>query len=253
MNYYNENDRRAAAWLRELIRENLIAKGDVDERSISDVRADELMGYTQCHFFAGIGGWSYALRLAGWPDDEPVWTGSCPCQPFADCGEGKGFDDDRHLWPDFFKLIDKRRPPIILGEQVASEAALGWLDCVFSDLERASYSCAAADLCAASVLSTQRRARLFWMANSNDAGWKRGEREGKPHQAREERAAACRESLRSNCGPWPPGPREVGRIPVLAHGLPGTVGRCRGYGNAIVPQVAAEFIQAAREAIHLTK
>jgi hypothetical protein len=44
----------------------LIAPGDVDSRSIADVQPDDLRGYTQCHFFAGIAGWSRALRLAGW-------------------------------------------------------------------------------------------------------------------------------------------------------------------------------------------
>ena len=76
--YYNENDPFVAAWLRELIADGLIAKGEVDERSITDVRPGDLAGYDQCHFFAGIGGWSLALRLAGWPDDRPVGTGSCP-------------------------------------------------------------------------------------------------------------------------------------------------------------------------------
>ena len=84
--YYNENNRFAAQWLRNLIAAGDIAPGDVDERSITEVRPDDLRGYTQCHFFAGIGGWSAALRLAGWPDDRPVWTGSCPCQPFSAAG-----------------------------------------------------------------------------------------------------------------------------------------------------------------------
>src|SRR3990167_3813886 len=70
--YYNEIDPYAAQWLRNLIKAGHIAPGDVDERSIVDVRADDLRGYTQCHFFAGIGVWSHALRLAGWPDELAV-------------------------------------------------------------------------------------------------------------------------------------------------------------------------------------
>ena len=86
--YYNEHDPKAAAWLRELIKAGLIPDGDVDERSIAEVKPDELRHYTQCHFFAGIGGWSLALQLAGWSADKPVWTGSCPCQPFSAAGKG---------------------------------------------------------------------------------------------------------------------------------------------------------------------
>jgi DNA (cytosine-5)-methyltransferase 1 len=63
--YYNEIDEFAAQWLRNLIGEGLIAPGEVDTRSIEDVHPDDLRGFTQCHFFAGIGVWSYALRRAG--------------------------------------------------------------------------------------------------------------------------------------------------------------------------------------------
>ena len=79
MNYYNEYDPKAAAWLRELIAAKLIPAGVVDERSITEISPHDLSDYTQCHFFAGIGGWSLALELAGWPASRPVWTGSCPC------------------------------------------------------------------------------------------------------------------------------------------------------------------------------
>src|SRR5437879_4731102 len=86
--YYNDSDPFVCAWLRKLIAARLIPAGDVDERPIQEVSPEDVRGYTQAHFFAGIGGWAYALRLAGWPDDRPVWTGSAPCQPFSIAGTG---------------------------------------------------------------------------------------------------------------------------------------------------------------------
>ena len=120
--YYNEHDPKKAAWLRELIAQDVVADGEVDERSIDEIVPTELSGYTQCHFFAGIGVWSYALRLAGWPDDRPVWTGSCPCQSFSAAGQGKGFADERHLWPAWFHIISQCKPDRIFGEQVGRTA-----------------------------------------------------------------------------------------------------------------------------------
>ncbi|WP_444897916.1 DNA cytosine methyltransferase [Microbulbifer sp. SSSA005] len=164
--YYNEIDPFAAQWLRELISAGHIAPGEVDERSIEDVRADELIGFTQCHFFAGVGVWSYALRKAGWPDDKPAWTGSCPCQSFSQAGKGKGFADERHLWPAWFHLIEQCRPGTIFGEQSSSKAALAWLDLVQADLEGANYTSGALDLCAAGVGSPNIRQRLYFVAES---------------------------------------------------------------------------------------
>ena len=171
--YYNELDPYAAAWLRNLIARGLIAPGDVDERSITDVRPDDLRGYEQCHFFAGIAGWSLALRIAGWPDDRPVWTGSCPCQPFSAAGKQRGSEDERHLWPAFFGLIRECRPASVFGEQVAGTAGLAWLDHVCADLEGAGYAAAAADLCAAGAGAPHIRQRLYWVAHRNTPG--RGE------------------------------------------------------------------------------
>lgn len=70
--HINEFDPGAAAWLRELMKRRQIPDGVVDERSILDVDANDVRGFVQCHFFGGIGGWPYALRLAGWPDDRRV-------------------------------------------------------------------------------------------------------------------------------------------------------------------------------------
>lgn len=334
--YYNEIDPFAAAWLRELITAGHIAPGDVDERSIEDVQADDLKEYTQCHFFAGIGGWSLALRLAGWPDDRPVWTGSCPCQPFSVAGKQGGGDDIRHLWPVWFRLIRECGVNTVFGEQVEGAVGFGWLDRVFADLEDENYACGSAVLGAHSVGAPHIRQRLFWLADAERKdGGRRGlhrPREGfktpvfgSPNKfsrdssdggladadSRERNGIANGEGRQPNwqtpgrqqgdSEPWrhsengglpdtlrlgQPGQgrlvrpvstatkenREVGGIEhdgrghwggavavpcadgkarliepgiePLAHGIPARVGRLRGYGNSIVPQAAAQFVDA---------
>ena len=161
----NEHDKHAAAWLRELIAAGHLPPGEVDERNIQELKADDLEGHKHVHLFAGIGGWPLALRLAGWPDDRPVWTGSCPCQPFSSAGKRKGVGDERHLWPEMFRLIRECRHPVIFGEQVASAIGHGWLDGVFADLEGEGYACGAVVLGAHSVGSLHIRQRLYWVAD----------------------------------------------------------------------------------------
>ncbi|KJO24364.1 DNA cytosine methyltransferase [Enterobacter roggenkampii] len=164
--YYNEIDPFAAQWLRNLIAGGHIAPGEVDERSIEDVTPDDLRGFTQCHFFAGIGVWSHSLRLAGWPDDKPVWTGSCPCQPFSAAGKGDGFADERHLWPHFFHLISERRPQHVFGEQVASGNANTWFGLVQADLEGMGYAFGLVPFAAAGVGAPHIRERAYWVAHA---------------------------------------------------------------------------------------
>ena len=168
--YYNEIEPFAAQWLRNLIAAGHIADGVVDERSIRDVAPADVAGFTQAHFFAGIGVWSHALRSAGWDDSRPVWTGSCPCQPFSAAGRGRGTADERHLWPEFHRLIAECRPPVVLGEQVASALGRDWLDAVRIDLEAVGYAVGAADLGAASVGAPHIRQRLWWVADAEVSG-----------------------------------------------------------------------------------
>lgn len=282
--YYNEFDPFAAQWLRELIKCGFIADGVVDERSITEVKADDLKEFKQCHFFAGIGGWSYALRLAGVSDDARLWTGSCPCQAFSVAGKQKGFDDERHLWPVFSKLIDECKPPVVFGEQVETAIKHGWLDLVQDDLERYGYACASAVLPAACVGAPHLRHRLYWggaLPDPNNDRFK-GEKEQQlcPSPSRgsgsdgDPDCFGCRgrysesglrteseglpinikEQLLGHFDFWSGAEWRLGQDgkvrPVepgtftLAYGIPARVGRLRGYGNAIVPQVAAEFIKA---------
>lgn len=267
--YYNEIDPYAAQWLRNLIAAGHIAPGDVDERSIEDVQPDDVRGYTQCHFFAGIGGWSYALRLAGWPDDRPVWTGSCPCQPFSVAGKGEGFNDPRHLWPAWFRIIRECAPSVVFGEQVAKTAGRAWFDTVSTDLEAAAYAIGAADLCAAGVGADHIRQRLWFVADSSGdrlqglspGGGARAPQDDDPRRPsgrtssprlaytkRREWTLGGQDGRvgRKNTISWH-GDWEIAPEPFIRRGgdgIPGRVAQLRAYGNAIVPQVAAEFIGA---------
>jgi DNA (cytosine-5)-methyltransferase 1 len=258
--YYNEWDDFAAKWLEALIAGGHLPAGDVDRRSISDVAPSDLRGYDQCHFFAGIGGWPYALALAGF--DGPVWTGSCPCQPFSNVGDRRGTADARHLWPEFHHLIAECCPSTIFGEQVASKDGREWLAGVRADLEALGYAIGAADLCAAGVGAPQLRQRLYWVANA-DAH--RGEPWINQVSRRSYTSSKISSTISiggsSSATVWAPFLTRVGgngnryRLEALseayplAHGVPARVGRLRGYGNAIVPQVAAAFVTAYMEAI----
>jgi DNA (cytosine-5)-methyltransferase 1 len=249
--YYNEIDSFAAQWLRELIKAGLIADGEVDERNIQDVQAADVRGFTQCHFFAGIGGWSYALRLAGWPDDRPVWTGSCPCQGYSVASNGhggaQGQGDDRHLWPSWFPLIRESRPGVVLGEQVAAAIKWGWWDEVAMDLEREAYACAAAVLRADAFAAIHERKRLYWVADASGTGLQRLGGNGGIRRLTEtevslndDALAGSRRFVESDC-------RRV--LPGDGVSLVMERNAIKGYGNAIVPQVAQAFIESYLEVI----
>jgi DNA (cytosine-5)-methyltransferase 1 len=334
---YNELDQYAAQWLRNLSDAGHIAPGRIIEGSIDDIKAADLAGVTQFHTFAGIGVWSYALRLAGWPDGASVWTGSCPCQPFSVAGKRRGADDERHLWPVWRELIAECAPPIVFGEQVASPDGRHWLGTVRAEMEALGYAVGAADLCAAGVGAPHARQRLFFGAvrladlrsqrleaeglevegasargrmgdsdgiacnegrsddyrrrkgdGSESSGPRRAGDGGRMGDSDDQRGgrnsggicSAERESPIEGIDAWrvvdcteltgavrgfwagadwllcrnPAGgspklrPVEPGTFP-LAHGATSRVGRVRAYGNAIVPQVAAGFIQAFVDAV----
>ena len=246
--YYNEFDPFAAAWLRELIKDGLIADGVVDERSITEVEPNDIKEFTQCHFFAGIGGWSYAARLAKWADDRPMWTGSPPCQPFSTAGNRKGKDDLRHLWPVFFNLIRECQPPVVFGEQVASAIRMGWFDDLQADMENEGYATGMVVLPANFVGAPHKRDRLFYVASLSDTNCE-GEHssilwmEQGRKQKKGIKADWSGKGFRFNDGKLRIIPTEPSLFP-LVDGVPNRVGVLRGAGNAIVPQVGAEVIKA---------
>ena len=246
-------------------------------------------------------------RTAGWPDDRPVWTGSCPCQPFSAAGQaGQGFADPRHLWPVWFLLIRECQPPIVFGEQVAGAIKPGWLDAVFTDLEAEGYATGAAVLPACGVGAPHHiRQRAWFVADASGEGlgksesatdefnekrWGHAPRQaalsaevtlaawatprvtnngnrGSPKRANDGRAR-LEDQVHGAISTGSPAPIEKRGQLNPAHSrcrvillmgsgsaLEGksSVGMLRAYGNAIVPQVAAAFIEATMGAIDATK
>ena len=248
MNYYNEFNPWKAHQLRLLIKQGLIPYGHVDERSITDVRPSDLSGYTQRHFFAGIGGWSLALRLAGWPDDRPVWTASCPCNPYSNAGKKKGTCDTRDLWPTFFNLFREYQTIPLLGEQVEAAIKMGWFDRVCSDMETIGNTVGACVLGSHSVGKDHIRQRLYFFANSTMHGCQRllGETQTQVQENRTPEALGTWDSVGSPFVNWRKLLAEPHVIRV-ADGVSSTVDirpRLHAYGDAIDPQLAAEFIKA---------
>lgn len=234
--FYNEVDPYCCAWLSNLMDKGHIRPGTISDKSIVNLTAEDVSGYDLAHFFAGVAGWDLALTLAGWRFDGRVtWTGSCPCQPFSVAGKQRGSEDERHLWPTFFRLIRECRPAIVFGEQVAGAAGYAWWDHVAADLEAEGYAAAAADIGAHSVGASHIRQRLYWVADAD------GERLSVSGAIQIGTNGRETRGMPTSGGWWSAEP-VVGR---LAHGIPNRVGRLRAYGNAVVPQVAAAFVKAA--------
>jgi DNA (cytosine-5)-methyltransferase 1 len=249
MNYYNENNPYAVQWLKNLMAAKLIPAGDIDDRSIVDVTAGDVSGYRQCHFFAGIAGWSLALKIVKWPSDKPVWTASCPCPPWSRGRvwhqEWSGTRDDRDLWPVFFRLVKKIKPPVILGEQVAGKRARPWVDRLERNLEKENYVIESANKTSKETGGPQVRERFYFAANLNrkrKSGSIKGRNISSARQWRwrgeEDLRVIAMAPLKQNHR-WPQ--------PLVRRGddgLPFHMANLRAYGNAIDPWVAAEFIGA---------
>lgn len=168
-----------------------------------------------------------------------------PCQPYSGAGKELGDADERNLWPAFFNLIKVCRPERIFGEQVENAVRHGWLDGISTDLEQEGYTVGAVVLGAHSAGAPHTRQRLFFTTHSDGDGVQ---------------GLRVRSGTAGEAGPW----RAYSKVALLASdglangqswpqplvrpvddGLPVAMGLLRGYGNSIVPQIAAKFIEAA--------
>lgn len=191
-----------------------------------------------------------------------VICGGYPCQPFSAAGKRRGTADDRHLWPEMFRLICELRPTWVIGENVGGHITMG-LDDVLSDLENAGYTARAFVIPACAVNAPHRRGRVWIVAHANRAREQQSERADEKKRERlgnccsnvanpeisvsgrlPERTAEAKPGL-AFAGPhratllpareprhWYAEP-SVGRV---ANGIPCRMDRNQSLGNAVVPE-----------------
>lgn len=247
--------------------------------------------------FSGIGGFSLGLERAGmetvafceieefprkvlrkhWPD-VPIFDdvrklkgsdvgpvdiicGGYPCQPFSTAGRRKGKEDDRHLWPEFNRLVAELRPAWVIGENVAGHISMG-LDDVLSDLEGQGYTCRTFVIPACAVGAIHRRDRCWIIGNADKNFRKQSKalafdheakqhdsigfqyasnserigqsRQGTPWEPVNSEALEPGEANQSfNVMGWPTEPAICGADDGVSDG----VDRLRALGNAVVPQI----------------
>ena len=98
-----------------------------------------------------------------------IITGGFPCQPFSVAGKQKGTGDDRHLWPEMFRIIKAFRPRIVIGENVKGIINIQdglVFETVCTDLENEGYEVQAFNIPAAGVQAPHRRERIWIIATN---------------------------------------------------------------------------------------
>ena len=139
--------------------------------------------------FCDIEPWSRQILAKHWPDvpiaqdvkelandptriihaigDRPsILTAGYPCQPFSQAGQRRGSEDDRHIWPEIFSIVQQVRPDWIVCENVSGHITMG-LNEVLSDLaDKAHYAVQTFHLGAVSVDAPHRRMRLWIVARN---------------------------------------------------------------------------------------
>jgi len=102
-----------------------------------------------------------------------IITGGFPCQPFSVAGKQKGTSDDRHLWPEMFRIIKTFKPRFVIGENVRGIVNIQdgvVFETVCTDLESEGYEVQPFNIPAAGVGAPHRRERIFFIAVREDVG-----------------------------------------------------------------------------------
>ena len=160
--------------------------------------------------FCDIEPWSRQVLAKHWPDvpiaedvkelasdpgrlvpDCDILTAGYPCQPFSQAGVRRGEEDDRHIWPEIFTIVQAKRPAWCVFENVSGHISLG-LDQVLSDLESKGYAVQPFVVPACAVDAPHRRDRVWIIAAHAD-------RDGEPDDAVNAKSG-CWELGASNVG-----------------------------------------------------
>ena len=101
-----------------------------------------------------------------------IITGGFPCQPFSVAGKQKGTSDDRHLWPEMFRIIKAFKPRYVIGENVRGIVNIQdgvVFETVCTDLESEGYEVQPFIIPAAGVGAPHRRERVWIIANREES------------------------------------------------------------------------------------
>ena len=96
-----------------------------------------------------------------------IVTGGFPCQPFSVAGQQKGTSDDRHLWPEMFRIIKAFKPRFVIGENVRGIVNIQdgvVFETVCTNLEDEGYEIQPFNIPAAGVGAPHRRERIWFIA-----------------------------------------------------------------------------------------
>jgi hypothetical protein len=163
---------------------------------------------------------------------------AAPVQVSQRAGKGGGFDDPRHLWPHWARLIRECHPASIFGEQVDAAIGHGWIDLVQVEMEAEEYAIGKASLNSAGYGGYDIRQRLYFVAHSQrdrrSGPWQHSE-PMHPAENSYREAGGLFDAVR-----W-------GALPYVCRRHdrdPSGMVQMRGYGDAINPWVAKAFIEA---------
>jgi DNA (cytosine-5)-methyltransferase 1 len=180
-----------------------------------------------------------------------VLTGGFPCQPYSSAGKRLGKADERHLFPEMLRAINEVKPTWVVGENVLGIVNWGGGGVVFNevqvDLENQGYEVQAYILPACGKNAPHKRERTWFIAYSNSA---RLHKQYIPTKSKEKISHSGIFNEKRNFSSFPTQPPICGGddgIPKELDSITFSKWRnqsIKGYGNAIVPQVAYEIFKA---------